>query len=388
MRVLLVHNYYQQQGGEDVVVENERELLQRQGHLVFTYIRNNGEVNKYSLGKKVSLLWETTYSDPSFRAIKHLIQKVVPDVVHIHNTLPLITPSVYYACEATEAPVVQTLHNYRLLCPVATFFRDRHVCEECIQHSLARSVIYGCYRDSRIQTLAVAHMLAKHRKMGTWWNQIDAYICLTEFARSKFANHLPEEKLFVKPNFLADDPGFSPTDDGYLLFVGRLDQTKGLPVLLSAASKLQKRRIYIAGDGPLRSEVVVNPYVNYLGHLSRENAFTMIRTALALLLPSVWYEGFPMAIVEAFACGKPVIGSRLGSIAELIEEGKTGLLFEPGNGDDVVEKIHWAQEHPEEMRRMGMNARKEYAAKYTAEQNYKILMSIYEHAIENSKNKR
>ncbi len=277
-----------------------------------------------------------------------------------------------------RVPVVQTLHNYRMLCSNAYLFRKGKVCEECIIKGLYHGVKYGCYRNSRIQSFAVARMIEYHKRRGTFKDAVDGFICLSNFARKKFIEgSLPEDKLFLKPNFLFDDPGYSKNDECYFLFAGRLDETKGVNVLIEVAHKLPSVKFNVAGEGPLKEKIIAVSNIEYLGQLEKHDLFELIKNSSALIFPSILYENMPLTIIEAFVCGKPVIGSNLGATAEMIEDGKTGLLFEPGNAEALVEKIVWAIEHEDEMKQMGFNARKEYEEKYTAEKNYEMLMEIY-----------
>ena len=387
MKILQIHNKYRQQGGEDVVYDAEKDLLENHGHTVIRYERNNKEIDEFSLFKKGTLLWATNWSKKSYAELNNLINKAKPDICHVHNFLPLISPSVYYACKHNKIPIVQTLHNYRLLCSNAYLFRNGKVCEECIGHSLYHSVKYGCYRGSKIQTFALARMVEKHKKRGTWKNIVDAYICLTEFTKKKFIQGgLPQNKLYVKPNFMHDFNKINSDRQDYFFSIGRLDETKGIKTLISAFRKFNSTKLKVAGTGPLAkllSEETNN--IEYIGQQQHSKILELLSRSIALVFPSVWYEGMPMSIVEAFAYSKPVIASRLGAMSEMIENGKTGLLFEPGSAEDLSQKIKWAYEHKEEMKQMGINARKVYEEKYTAERNYSLLMDIYKKAIENSK---
>ena len=307
-----------------------------------------------------------------------LLKRDQPDVCHVHNTLPLVTPSVYAACQAAGVPVVQTLHNYRGICPGSLLLRNGQVCRECVGRSTFHAVRYGCYRGSRIQTLAVANMLQLHRRRGTWNTAVDAYIALSEFARGLFIEGgFPAERIYVKPNFLTEDPTPSRSAGQGFVFVGRLDSTKGTDVLAEAAHRFDQDQITLIGTGPRAESLDSHPQLELTGKLPREEIFERLGQAMALIFPSIWYEGMPMTILEAFACGCPVIASRLGAPEGMIDDGKTGLLFNPGDSNDLADKMQWAHEHPEAMAKMGHAARQEFENKYSAEQNYGQLMAIY-----------
>jgi glycosyltransferase involved in cell wall biosynthesis len=388
MKILLIHNFYQQAGGEDVVFRAEKELLLQKGNEIIEYTDHNERIKN---SHPLTVLRDTLWSPGSYWKIKELLAHFQPEVVHCHNIFPLISPSVYDACAASGIPVVQTLHNYRLLCPNALLFRQGKVCEDCLGKVFAYpGVVHGCYRESRAQSAVVALMLSAHRLVKTWQKKVSLYIALTEFSREKFiSGGLPAEKITVKPNFLADNIEYLPHTGNPkkgALFVGRLSEEKGLRTLLQAFRQLPEVPLTIAGDGPLRqmveAEVLRGANIRYTGRLNKEEIMALMRQSAFLIFPSQWYEGFPMTIVESFANGLPVIASRLGSMAEIISDGKTGLLFTPGDAADMVRKVKWAYEHPEEMAQMGRNARREYEQKYTAERNYQMLVKIYEQAIE------
>ncbi len=391
VKIMIVHNSYQQPGGEDVVFSQERELLTRAGHEVVAYCRSNWEVKSYSGVKRLALARRAIWAEDTRRDFVELLRMQKPDLIHVHNTLVMISPSIYAACSEAGIPVVQTLHNYRLFCPASTFFRDGHICEECMEHTLWRSVRYGCYRDSRATTAAVALMLAVHRARHTWTRDITSYITLTEFARSKFVQGgLPADKIFIKPNFVHPDPGSRDRcDDGdYALFVGRLSPEKRVSTLLKAWGLLRNRiPLLIIGGGPQHRQLEVLSEqrglegINFLGSLPHDQTLAAIKRARLLIFASEWYETFGLTMVEAFACGVPVICTRLGAMQEIVDHGRTGLHFTAGDAEDLAETTQWAWNNPARMRLMGKEARQEYENKYTAEKNYPILMSIYEKAL-------
>jgi glycosyltransferase involved in cell wall biosynthesis len=384
MRILLVHNHYRRPGGEDVVFQSEAALLRSHHHDVEELVATNDDID--SLGR-LQVAIGTIWSRRSGARLREILARHRPEIVHFHNTFPLISPAAYSTARQSGAAVVQTLHNYRLICPNGLLFRDGHLCEECVGRSVAwPGVLHACYRHSRPQTGVVTAMLAVHRARGTWVRDVDAYIALTEFARRKFIQGgLPESKLAVKPNFVDPDPGESPGRGGHFLFVGRLSEEKGVRTLLRAWSALgSNSELRIAGAGPLEAEVrraaAGSTSIRYLGHLARPAVLEQLRAARALIFPSEWFEGMPVVILEAFACGRPVIATRHGGPAEIIADGVTGLLFTPESPDELAQRTDWAIRHEEAMAVMGKQARQEHELRYTPEVNYRLLMDIYQRA--------
>jgi glycosyltransferase involved in cell wall biosynthesis len=389
MKVLLVHNEYREPGGEDVVFRQEAELLSRFGHTVLVYRRGNSEIRVQSNLERASLVKRLIWAEDSRKEISAILRRERPAIVHVHNTFMQISPCVFAASNEADVPVVQTLHNFRLLCPAATFFRQGHVCEECAEHGLWRGVAHGCYHDSHAQTASVALMLTTHRVLGTWEDKIDRYIAPSEFTRWKFVEaSFPAEKISVKPNFVYPDPGPGERSGDYALFVGRLSGEKGVATLLRAWAQLGCTvPLVIAGDGPLRAEMEEEcernglGSVRFLGRVPRQTALELVKGARFVIVPSQCYENFPMTIVESFATGTPVICSQLGAMQTIVENRRTGLFFEPGNSDDLAQKVAWAWAHPGPMRVIGAEARREYEHRYTAEKNYEILSDIYQRTI-------
>ncbi|OLB93901.1 MAG: glycosyl transferase family 1 [Candidatus Rokubacteria bacterium 13_1_40CM_68_15] len=384
MRILVVHNYYQEAGGEDEVFRAEVALLREHGHEVSTLTTENGAVHGLrSLLAARDAVWSVGFQ----RRLRECLRQTRPDVVHFHNTFFRVSPAAYYACRDAGVPVVQTLHNYRLVCPSATFYRGGRACEDCIGRTVALPGIrHGCYRSSRGQTAVVAGMLTAHRWLGTWQQSVDAYIAMTEFARAKFiAGGLPAEKIAIKPNFCPVDPGIGHGAGGYALFVGRLSPEKGVETLMSAWRRLGGTvPLYVVGDGPLGP--VVEEFVgktercHWLGRQPKEKVLALMREAQLLVLPSECYEMFPLVLAEASAAGLPVIGSRHGSIGAIIDDGRTGLHVRPGAPDDLASKVEWAFSHPRELAAMRTNARAAFEARYTPDVNYELLMGIYDRA--------
>ena len=404
LKIISVHNRYIQPGGEDQVFESEARLLKEYGHQV-TQVQEQ-TTHPDGVMKKLGVAVDCVWSKRWHREFRQLLQKSRPDVVHIHNFFPLISPSVYYACRREGVPVVQTLHNYRLLCSNAELYRDGKVCEECLHHGLLRGVRYGCYQGSKLGTAALSLMVGVHRSLRTWSNMVNCYVALTEFARHKLIEGgLPAERIRVKPNFVLPDPGSrisakvsnseetsSKQGSGeYALFVGRLVKAKGVFSMMQAWERIGGQvPLVIAGDGPCREqlETVLKdgklPSVTYLGRLSRPDTLATMKRARFLIFPSEWYEGFPVTIAEAFACGVPVICSRLGSMQEIVSDGRTGVHFQAGDPEDLAKKVLWGWQHPEEMDAMGRRAREEFENKYTAARNIEMLEEIYRFAMASS----
>ncbi len=478
MKIIQVHNYYQQAGGEDAVVAAERAMLEGKGNMVVPYYRTNDQIGAsdntlIAIGSMLKASVQTLWNWETFREFRKLLRKEAPDVVHCHNFFPLISPSIYWACWKEKVPVVQTLHNYRLLCLNAFLFRqtkavsrqplaissasevtdnyhgkigternesqketdqqrieaqscklnaEGSICEECIKKKFKYpGVKYGCYHDSKAGSLVVALMILFHKMIGTWSKKVTAYIALTDFQKAKMVEGgLPEDKIFVKPNFIATGDSFRKLDSSVkpenlkpnprtpntgtqsapcALFVGRLSPEKGCEVLIRAWSEFWKQRtansrelvagrmspqLLIVGDGSernalekLSTDLCPPSSVHFLGLRPKNEVLTFMRSAQFLVLPSVWYEGFPMTIVESFSCGTPVVASNDGGMGDIIEEKQNGLKFLLGAQDALANKMAWAFDHPNEMKTMGVAAHRDFVEKYSAEVNYAQLVDIY-----------
>lgn len=379
MKILVAHNAYQQRGGEDAVVEAEVNLLRAHGHDVELYSQHNDALhNMPRAAAAMTAIW----SKRSTLDIDALCDRFHPDVIHAHNTFPLISPSLYWAAARRKVPVVQTLHNFRLLCPQAIFLREGKICEDCIGKVPWRSITRKCYRESSVQSAVITSMLTTHRALGTYQRRVTRYIALNKFARQKYIEGgLPADRFRIKPNFVASagEPTWDTRRHG--MYVGRLSSEKGLDVLAGAVRHLGEVPLDVIGSGPLEP-LARNAFgQRYLGYLSLAEIMSRMNTASFMVLPSVCYENSPRTIVEAYACGLPVIASRLGALVDIVRDGVTGLLFTPGDPVDLAKKIAWANAHPAEMARMGRAARDEYEAQYTPERNHEMLMDIYEDAI-------
>jgi glycosyltransferase involved in cell wall biosynthesis len=386
--VLLVHERYRQRAGEDTVFDAERGLLERMGHRVDVLIVDNEAIpDEPSVPGRLRLGLETVWSARAARLVARRLRDRPADVVHVHNTFPLLSPSIYGPARASGAAVVQTVHNYRPICPAATLFRDGRPCEDCVGRTVPwPSVVHGCYRGSRVQTLPVAALVATQRATRSWRN-VDAIIALTEFAAAKLVEGgLPGERVHVKPNFVAPDPGPREGPGEGFLFAGRLAPEKGIGTVIDAAPLLEPGvAIRIAGDGPeedrVRAVAGRHPALRPLGRLDRAATLAEIGACRALVFPSLWYEGMPMTILEAFAAGVPVIAARRGAAAALVEDRVTGLAFEPGDPAALAAALAWAQAHPAEMAAYGREARERFEASFTAEASHRRLIEIYDLAL-------
>lgn len=380
MRVLIAHNAYQQRGGEDAVVDDEIALLRSDGHTVLEYRRHNDEIS--TLGR-LSLAAQTLWSRRTIQALGDLLRRHRVDVVHAHNTFPLISPSLHHACRRAGVPVVQTLHNFRLLCPAATFVRDGALCEDCVGRPPWPAVQHGCYRGSRVQTAVVAATTTLHHWRGTWQRDVARYIVLSEFNRRKFIEAgWPAEKLVVKPNFVAAST-FNSSERSGFLYVGRLSPEKGVDTLGQAMAQLAQHAsgvsLQVAGDGPARPALTGLDNTRLLGSVAQPAVMPLMATAQAVVVPSICYEA-PRTLIEAFATGTPVIASRIGAMADWVQHGETGLLFPPGDASELARTLQWAADNPRLMQQMGARARTAYEAHFTPERNLQALLALYETA--------
>lgn len=386
-RVLQVHTRYRHEGGEDRVVEAERRLITDAGIAVEQVIFDNAALRESeSIVGDLRLGASAIWSRSAQRRVRAAIDQHTPDVVHVHNTFVAASPSVYGAARRAGVPVVQTLHNYRLVCPAATAFRDGHACTDCVGRPIPwPSVVHACVRGSHGQSAVAAATLAGHRALGTYTRRIEAYLALTAFQRDLMVRGgLPVEKISIVPNFLEPDPGVGGEDRSGILYVGRLSIEKGIEPLAAAAA-LAPGLVRIAGDGPHAQPVVQGAragHLDYLGRVDPGEVLRALRSAVALVMPSICFEGLPMAIVEAYATGTPVIASRIGSLAEVVEDGGTGLLADPGDPRSLADRIRWAHDHPGEMRAMGERARARYETQFRGAPHLAALLAVYAAAAE------
>ncbi len=385
-RILQVHNFYQIPGGEDVVVRNEKRLLEEHGHKVYTYYRSNAELKEGGKFSKLCVPFTAIYSFKTVREVKKLIKEYQIDIVHVHNTLTMVSPSVFYAAFRCHVPIVQTLHNFRMLCPAGSFFRDNVICEECVRGGLKCAVKHKCYRNSKLQSFVSAAVLKVHRVLGTY-RKVN-FICLTEFNRNKLlalGDIVDAKKIFIKPNFTfaeGIEPSNVPEQEEYYLFAGRVEALKGVDIAIKAFEQIPDRKLYIAGTGPMMDEMqaYVNEHniqnVKFLGYLQKEDMTEKFYHAKAVIMTSQCYEAFAMTIAEAYSYGVPVIAGRVGNMEGMVQEGVTGVKFTYNSSSDLAEKV----KEFEKLDRVTLkeNAREFYQERLRPEDNYQKLMEIYE----------
>ena len=391
-RVLVAHNYYRSASpsGEDAVFDGECRLLERAGINVTRYFRHNDALDDHGLSGRLRAGMDAVWSPSARREILALIERDSPDVVHFHNTFPQISPSAYRGARLGNRPVVQTLHNYRLVCPGALLLREGRPCEDCIGggrvSGLRHALRHRCYRDSRAATAAVVTMLATHRISGTYATGVDRYIALTRFAASKLAaGGLPSDRLVVKPNFVDGPPVAGTGRGGYAVYVGRLSREKGVETMLAAWERVRGVQLKVIGDGPLDEEL--RRYardrgidVEFAGRQPRGEVLRVVADAALQVVPSECYEGFPMVIAEAYACGTPVVASAIGSLDELVEDGVTGARFRAGDASDLASTVMRLSNSPAELALLRAGARDRYERNYTPAANLRQLIDVYRQA--------
>ncbi|MEQ9220312.1 MAG: glycosyltransferase family 4 protein [Cyclobacteriaceae bacterium] len=384
MRILLVHNFYKYSGGEDQVFDNEKDLLQKNGHQVFTFTKHN-EVELKNLRSKIKLLFSTHYNKNILGELRLAINEIRPEIIHVHNFFPLISPSIFYLCKQLNVPVVMTLHNYRLIYPNGLLFHNGKLDLRAITGNVWYTIIRRVYRKSLLGTFVVSNMIEWNKKKETWNKCVDAFICLTEFSRNIFRKFgIEEGRLYVKPNFTSIDKsteGINEQNGNYYLFIGRLTEEKGILDLVKTWIDYNvKYELQIIGDGDL-SEVIINKIdqqsnIKFLGKQDHNQVLKKLRSCKALIFPSIWYEGFPMTIVESFSVGKPVITANIGNQSFIVKNSFNGLHYDHFNSESLVTVLETLNdEHL--YQRLCKNAFEDFMENYTEKRNYEILMSIY-----------
>lgn len=387
MRILVVHNRYRQRGGEDVVVEAEYRLLGSSGHDVSLYSVSNDDLDE---SHQLHMAYQTVWNNTEKKLLAAEIARVKPEIVHVHNTFPKLSPAVYFACAKEGVPVVQTLHNYRLACVSGLLLREGGVCIECLGRTVPiPGIVHACYHNSRAQSTVVASMLTSHNLIRTWTHRVKRFITPTNLGKALFIQHgIPESIIRVKPNFVERPPESvsDPEANAPFLFVGRLVQEKGVEVLIDAwKNDLSLPPLRIVGDGPLRESVAAlarsHDNVVQVGALNSGGVAREMEAARALVMPSIVYEGFGMTAIEAFSHARAVIASGHGAIGELVDDGNSGWHIEPGSASSLIAAVHAVANNHDECVRRGKAARAEFEMKYTAERNLELLEEIYAEAM-------
>jgi glycosyltransferase involved in cell wall biosynthesis len=384
MKVLLIHDFYQQYGGEDAAVLAERKLLEEHGDAVTPYTRHNDEIKSYNLQEKVKFFPDTIYSLRTRRELRALVTASRPDVAYIHNVFPLVSPSVYHTLHRLRIPMVQVVHDFRFWCPDGWFYVRGKICERCKHGNYLNAVRYRCYRDSYTLSALYSASIGLNR-LGGVLRKISAFICLTEFAKLKLLEAgVPEDKLFIKPNFIDAAPVTPcPGVGDYVAYLGRLSSEKGVWTLVRAFEALKGPLLKIIGTGPL--ETALKDYVRqrgitnieFAGFKSWKEKWELLKNSLFVVVPSE-FEMFPIAVLEAYAAGKPVVASDIGGLPHVVRNGKHGMLFRPGSVADLAEKVRYLLERPAQIEAMGRYGRQSVETEYGPDRAYTTLMGIFD----------
>jgi len=388
MKILMVHNYLRPPSGENTVFEQEVQLLKSKGHKVISYTRLNSEIDNMGPPGKLALPLRAVWSRKDYRGVQNMANDEKPDIAHFHNIFPLLSPSVYRACKDTGMPVVQTLHNFRIVCPGTLHFRNGKICEDCAGMRFLPGIRHGCYRNSSLQTAGMAAVIYFHLMMRTWQDYVDLYITLSDFALNRYVRlGFPSSSFYVKTNFLQAPVNPVSGDEGYGIYIGRISEEKGISSLMEALKRCPEIPFKIIGGGPLTTYLVAIQKkcrlhnVEYLGVRNHDECMKYLLKARFLVLPSRSFEGAPMVILEAMSAGKPVIVSNIGVLPEMIQGGVSGFVFSPGADDELAEKMKRLHANPDQANNMGKKSRTAFEEKYTKEVNYRMIMEAYQQAI-------
>ncbi|MER6077827.1 glycosyltransferase [Streptomyces sp. NPDC001833] len=392
MHILVVHNRYAsaQPSGENKVVDQEVALLRAGGHRVEVFERRSDDIGAMSLLGKVAVPLRVPWNPAVRKELAARLRTERPDVVHVHNVFPLLSPAVLAACADAGVPAVATLHNYTQVCPPGTLQRDGRPCTECIGSTVPLPAVrHGCYRDSRLATVPLAVGLSVNRRR--WWSGVERFLCISAAQRDILARTgMPGERLAVKHNFVPDPDARRSGDGEHLLYLGRLAEAKGVRLLMAAWDELAASGgvgipLVIAGTGPLEAEVTAwaagRDDVRYVGLYDSAECQKAIARSVAVVAPSTWLEAFGLVVVEAMAAGVPVVAAGHGAFVELVEDGVTGLLHRPGEAASLASCIRRVGTDPALGREMGRAARLRYEQGFSPAVGLERLVEEYRTAI-------
>ncbi len=388
MKILFIHDFYRNFGGEDAAALSEKRLLETHNETVIFYSRNNREIANYSFFDKLWLPLEAIDSVRTRTDVATIIRRESPDVAYVHNAFPLISSSLYRALYDGGVPCVQFVHDFRFLCPNGLFHTNGAICERCKTGSFLNAVRYRCYRDSYTASFIAASAIAATRRNRAL-DLIPLFVCPTAFSRQKLIEGgLPADKIWIKPHFV-DAAAVAPrfTSGTYVLYLGRLSSEKGVMGLIRAIADCPDLPLKIAGSGPLESQIRAFlrerkiSHIELVGFKAGAEKWDALRNSACVVLPSESYETFGLSALEAYAAGKPVVASRLGALPFVVEEGNSGLLFEAGNRRDLCAKLRYLLARPAEAERMGRHGRRLVETKYRPAESYRKLQEIFSTAI-------
>ena len=391
MKILQVHNYYQDYGGECHVVDAEKKLLEENGHEVIQYIRRSRDIDSWGVSKKILTLASIPYNLVEYKSLLKFIECVRPDVAHVHNVFPLISPSAYSALAKANVPVIQTVHNYRFLCPNGVFFIDNRVCEDCQTRGLFSSVRKRCMHDSYVISALYSASIANVWRTKNIPNNVSRFIVLNQFVYDKLlAAGISEKKLVTCSNFIDSQNKAVTVKKRYILYLGRLSVEKGVMTLLKAVASLDNVLLKVAGSGP--EEQRFKQYVSecaadrveFVGFVQGEEKERLIAEAICTVFPSECYENCPISVLESLSHGTPVIASNIGGLPDMVDESNTGLLFKPGDYKALAACIRklWCDQAKSSY--LAKNAIEKAKTKFSKEIHIKRIIEIYRAAIEQS----
>jgi glycosyltransferase involved in cell wall biosynthesis len=387
MTILLCHNHYQIRAGEDQVFAAECALLRAHGQHVITYTRDNAEIAQMPLWRRLWSFFAAFHNPRTVRDLRALIAREKPDVAHVHNVFPLISPALYWTLRRAGVPVVQTIHNFRFVCINGLLFRAGKVCHDCLEGRRRACVREKCYRDGHLYSLWYALIIWWHQRRGTFHRAIDRYITLNSFTRNILVDAgFDAARIVVKPNAATVAPGGAapPAGAPHALFIGRLAQEKGIMTLLAAAVRVPALPLQVMGDGPLIAQARAfvaqagAPHIEFKGYCSHEQIAAALAQALVLVFPSECYENCPMTVINALTLGTPVVAARTGGVPDFVPEDRAGWLFPPGDVAALAARLAWVAAHADDVRALRPQAQAWAASQFAPRQNYEQLLHLYQ----------